>query len=239
MIRGATVSVWEQFKLWLSDLSFGSILVRMLLAVLVGLLLGIDRRDKNKGAGVRTHAMVCMGSAMTMIISQYIIIRFPEMQGDVFRLGAAVISGIGFLGAGTIIVGDRNKVHGLTTAAGLWTCACIGLAAGAGFIEGTLVAMLMAYLVLHNLSILDYKLRKHARSFDLYIEYLDVDSMHEFVRTLDERGVKYTDLVSQENPIPGEGPTCTINIELASYTDKKAFLKELKDYDGITYFELA
>jgi hypothetical protein len=87
--------MWERFTLWVSDLSIGSILLRMVLAVAVGVLIGADRRDKNKGAGVRTHAMVCMGAAMTMIISQYIKVRFPEMQGDVFRLGAAVISGIG------------------------------------------------------------------------------------------------------------------------------------------------
>lgn len=233
------MAFWEQFKLWVADLSFGSILVRVLLSVAVGVLLGIDRRDRNKGAGVRTHAMVCMGSAMTMIISQYIKVMYPEMQGDVFRLGAAVISGIGFLGAGTIIVGDRNKVHGLTTAAGLWTCACIGLAAGAGFIEGTIVAMLAAYLILHNLSGLDQRLRRHARAFDLYIEFLDVDSIHEFTRELDERGIQYTDLVTQENPLPGEGPIGTINVELGTYEEKKKFLKDLKDFDGITYFELA
>ncbi|HQE69680.1 MAG TPA: MgtC/SapB family protein, partial [Atopobiaceae bacterium] len=149
------MQIWEQFKFWISDLSFGSIIVRTLLAILVGVLLGSDRRDKNKGAGVRTHAMVCLGSAMTMIISQYFKVRFPEMAGDVFRLGAAVVSGIGFLGVGTIIVSDRNKIHGLTTAAGLWTCACIGLAAGAGFIEGTITAMLAAFFILHNLTALD------------------------------------------------------------------------------------
>ena len=230
---------WEQFKYWLSDLSFGSILVRTLLAVLVGALVGADRRDKNKGAGVRTHAMVCMGAAMTMIISQYVKMRFPEMQGDVFRLGAAVISGIGFLGAGTIIVGDRNRIHGLTTAAGLWTCACIGLAAGAGFIEGTIVGILAAYFILNNLTALDVKLRKHSRAFDLYIEFADIDAVHDFLRQLDERGINYSELVTQENPIPGEGPVSTLSVELTSYNEKKTFLRNLKEYEGINYFELA
>ncbi len=233
------MQLWEQFTYWVSDLSFGSILVRVLLSVLVGVILGVDRRDKNKGAGVRTHAMVCMGSALTMIISQYIRVRFPEMAGDVFRLGAAVISGIGFLGAGTIIVGDRNKVHGLTTAAGLWTCACIGLAAGAGFIEGTIVAMLAAFLILHNLTTLDRRLRKHARAFDLYIEFADIESVHDFTRILEEHDVKYFDFITQENPIAGEGPISTVSVELGSYPEKKAFLKNLKHYSGITYFELA
>jgi putative Mg2+ transporter-C (MgtC) family protein len=192
-----------------------------------------------KGAGVRTHAMVCMGAAMTMIISQYIKVRFPEMQGDVFRLGAAVISGIGFLGAGTIIVGDRNRIHGLTTAAGLWTCACIGLAAGAGFIEGTLVAMLAAYLILHNLTALDVRLRKQSRVFDLYIEFVDIDAVHDFLHELDVRGIKYSELVTQESPISGEGVVSTLSVELHSYNEKKTFLRNMKEYEGITYFELA
>ena len=231
--------MWERFTLWVSDLSLGSILLRMALAVAVGVLIGADRRDKNKGAGVRTHAMVCMGAAMTMIISQYIKVRFPEMQGDVFRLGAAVISGIGFLGAGTIIVGDRNRIHGLTTAAGLWTCACIGLAAGAGFIEGTLVAMLAAYLILHNLTALDVKLRKHARTFDLYVEFVDIDAVRDFLHELDVRGIKYSELVTQESPISGEGVVSTLSVELHSYNEKKTFLRNMKEYEGITYFELA
>lgn len=230
---------WGQFTSWISDLSFGSILVRVLLSVLVGVLLGADRRDRNKGAGVRTHAMVCMGAAMTMIISQYVKEAYPDMAGDVFRLGAAVVSGIGFLGAGTIIVGDRNKVHGLTTAAGLWTSACIGLAAGAGFVEGTLVAMLAAWIILHNLTALDVRLRRHARVFDLYLEFADVESAHEFTRSLDEQGIKYSDFVLQDSPIAGEGPVATVSVELASYQEKKEYLKQLKSIAGITYFELA
>mgnify|MGYP001048578498 FL=1 len=233
------MQIWEQFKFWISDLSFGSIIVRTLLAILVGVLLGSDRRDKNKGAGVRTHAMVCLGSAMTMIISQYFKVRFPEMAGDVFRLGAAVVSGIGFLGVGTIIVSDRNKIHGLTTAAGLWTCACIGLAAGAGFIEGTITAMLAAFFILHNLTALDRRLGRHARAFDLYIEFVDVENAREFTRMLDERGIKYSDFMLQESSVGGEGPVATVSIELDSYEAKKKYLKELKDYEGINYFELA
>lgn len=233
------MQLWEQFEFWISDLSLGSILARMLIAILAGTLLGIDRRDKNKGAGVRTHSMVCVGSALTMVTSQYVAIRFPEAGGDVFRLGAGVVSGVGFLGAGTIIVGDRNKVHGLTTAAGLWTCACIGLAIGCGFIGGTIVAMLAAFIILHNLTPLDRRLRRHARAFDLYIEFADVESAREFTHILDEQGIAYTDFVLQDSPIAGEGPVATVSVELDSYQRKKEYLKELKDADGISYFEIA
>ena len=106
---------------------------RLVLAVLCGGFIGIEREYKRRPAGFRTHILICLGAAMTTLTSQYMFLTM-HLYTDVARLGAQVIAGIGFIGAGTIIVTKRQRVKGLTTAAGLWTAAIIGLVCGAGYV---------------------------------------------------------------------------------------------------------
>lgn len=117
------------------DFSLGmniEFIIRLILAVLCGMAVGIERERKNQAAGLRTHIAVILGATLVMLLSKYGFTDIDIASKDPARLAAQVISGIGFLGAGMIIV-NRNKVRGLTTAASLWTTACIGLAVGAGF----------------------------------------------------------------------------------------------------------
>ena len=108
-----------------------AILVRILAAVVIGGLIGLERGMKNRPAGLRTYMLVCVGACVVMLTNQYIFQTFST--GDPTRMAAQVISGIGFLGAGTIIVTRRSQIKGLTTAAGLWASAGVGLALGIGF----------------------------------------------------------------------------------------------------------
>ena len=127
---------------YLRQFNLLSVVVRLLAAMLFGGMLGIDRAKKGRAAGFRTYMFVCLGAALAMLLSQYehamLAGRWAEkaldvgIRTDVSRFGAQVINGIGFLGAGTILVTDRQEVKGLTTAAGLWASACMGLAIGAG-----------------------------------------------------------------------------------------------------------
>ena len=107
----------------------------MVLAAFCGSAIGIEREFKRRPAGFRTHILICLGAAMTTLTSQYLSL-IMHYYTDMARLGAQVVAGIGFIGAGTIIVTKRQRVKGLTTAAGLWTVAIIGLALGGGFYEG-------------------------------------------------------------------------------------------------------
>ena len=111
------------------------ILVRLLLAVLLGGFIGYEREHTNRPAGFRTHILVCAGAALVMATSEYLVRRYSISAVDPARLGAQVISGIGFLGAGTIIR-DGVNVRGLTTAASLWAVSCVGIAVGCGFYLG-------------------------------------------------------------------------------------------------------
>ena len=115
------------------------ILVRLLLAVLLGGFIGYEREHTNRPAGFRTHILVCAGAALVMATSEYLVRRYSISAVDPARLGAQVISGIGFLGAGTIIR-DGVNVRGLTTAASLWAVSCVGIAVGCGFYLGAVIA---------------------------------------------------------------------------------------------------
>lgn len=116
----------------LRDMTLLSVMVRMLCAMLCGGIIGIEREYKRRPAGFRTHILICMGAAMTTLTSQYLYLCMGYYT-DMARLGAQVIAGIGFIGAGTIIVTKQQRVKGLTTAAGLWVAAIVGLTLGAGF----------------------------------------------------------------------------------------------------------
>lgn len=127
---------------------YGETILKIVLAVILGGLIGIERESINRPAGFRTHILVCVGSALVMETSEYIFRAYNGLVNiDPSRLGAQVISGIGFLGAGTIIR-DGVTVKGLTTAASLWTVSCIGLTIGAGFYSGAIITSIIVYFVL-------------------------------------------------------------------------------------------
>ena len=135
-----------------NGLSFGVVILRLLTAALLGSFVGIERENKKRAAGLRTHVLVCLGSALVMVLSEYLFNAYRGLTNvDPARLGAQVISGIGFLGAGTIIK-QGVSVKGLTTAASLWATACIGLAAGAGFYTAAVVAAVIVFVTLRTLS---------------------------------------------------------------------------------------
>lgn len=154
----------------LREVTLASVFVRLTLAVLCGGIIGMERSYKRRPAGFRTHILICIGAAITTLTSQYLYLNMHYFT-DMARLGAQVVAGIGFIGAGTIIVTRRQRVKGLTTAAGLWTCAIIGLAFGGGFYEGgilTTVLIMAAELVFSKL---EYRVLDNVPEINLYMEY--------------------------------------------------------------------
>jgi len=137
-------------------ISTQEILLRISLSLALGGLIGFQREISRNSAGFRTHILVCLGACIAMITNEYLYYQFPDAQLDVARMGSYVISGIGFLGAGSILK-DGFRVRGLTTAAGLWVVACLGLAIGAGFYEAALFGGLAVVLVLALLKFIERK----------------------------------------------------------------------------------
>ena len=189
---------------YLRELNMASVLVRLLLAMLVGGLVGMERGRKRRAAGFRTYMLVCVGAALTMLLGQYQSVML-ELSGtaaraDMSRFGAQVINGIGFLGAGTIMLTGRREVKGLTTAAGLWACACMGLAIGSGFYECVILGLILVYLCIRILPMLENALRKKARNINLYIEFDAVQDVRQIAACIRSLGVMIVDIEVE----PGE-----------------------------------
>lgn len=153
-------------------------IIRSLAAVIIGSLIGSERARHGRAAGMRTHILVCLGSCMTAMTSMYVSQTLGV--GDVLRLPAQVISGIGFLGAGMIILKPNNVITGLTTAAGVWTTATIGIAVGYGYYIGALIvtALFLATIILFA------KFERHRKSAEII--YIELDNLYKVNATLVE-----------------------------------------------------
>jgi len=165
--------------------TFTAILIRLTLALLLGGLLGLERIRKRRPAGIRTYMLVCIGAALTMMLGQYqarmLLTDWSNasstIQPDISRLSAQVINGIGFLGAGTVLVTGKQEVKGLTTAAGLWACACMGIAIGAGFYECVILAFLLIFLCNRVFPYIETAIVENARNVNLYLEFDSLDNV--------------------------------------------------------------
>ena len=162
----------------LMDFNNYSIIFRICLAMFVGSIIGSERGRHGRAAGIRTHTLVCLGAALTVIVGMYSVICLG-MAGDPMRISAQVISGIGFLGAGTIMTRNHFQITGLTTAAGLWTTAAIGLAIGVGFYLGALAGFLALEITITLLN--SRSRRKHRHLPDTYyLELIGAECINTF-----------------------------------------------------------
>ena len=181
---------FSEFHQMLLELNMVSITVRLALAMILGGIIGLERGLKKRPAGMRTYMLVCIGATLVMITNQYLSVLFPG--SDPARLGAQVVSGIGFLGVGTIIITRDRQVRGLTTAAGLWASACMGLAIGVGFYSGALIGMVFIFIVTTVMHRLDTELIRRSRALDAYVELSDPTYIHSVLDRLRENNIKVT-----------------------------------------------
>ena len=169
------------------------IFVRLIVAALLGGIIGLEREKLNRPAGVRTHMIVCLGSCLIMLLGEYM--HRIDNTIDITRLGAQVVSGIGFLGAGAILK-DGFSVRGLTTAATLWVVACVGLSVGGGFYSAGILTTIIVYSSLHFLGFTTKKgLRKN---ISVYVESLDntINNLQDF---LTDNGLEVVDIGLVDN----------------------------------------
>ena len=199
------------------ELTFVSLLVRLLLAVFCGTCIGLERSAKNRPAGFRTHILVCLGGAVAAVTGHYMYLGL-KLPADITRLSGQVITGLGFIGAGTIIVTKKMTIKGLTTAAGLWTTGIIGLAVGSGFFEGGLLGtalVLIAEIVFPNL-----RLQNQIRfDFSLEILYNEKNSLDQVMRFCKDQ---HTFVHNLRIRAVSDGPAGYAAIlELRAYNDRK------------------
>lgn len=183
---------------YLEELNFISIFIRVSMAVIFGGIIGYGRERERRPAGLRTHILVSIGATLTMITNIYIYERYGALC-DPTRFGAQVISGIGFLGAGTIIVTGKSKVRGLTTAAGLWASACMGLAIGAGFYSGAIIGFIFIVAVTVVLTKLDKRINNKSRNITLYILVDSTNAASNLLVDIQSKNVRIIDIEINNN----------------------------------------
>ena len=220
----------------LKELNFISITARILLALLLGGLLGIEREQKQRPAGFRTYIIVCLGATLASITNIY-------MQqflggGDPARLPAQVISGIGFLGAGTILVTRTNHIKGLTTAAGLWCAATIGIAVGCGFYTGAIICSIVIVFSLRILAIVDKHFDKYNRYINIYTEFSDSHFTNSLFDYCDTHKYELYDLDFFPSRTPNSGEkaiyTATFTIKVPNAAMRRNIVSELQQFEEIT-----
>ena len=167
--------------------------IRVLLALVCGGAIGIERTGKRRPAGFRTHILICLGAAMTTATSQYlyIVMHYPI---SVSRMGAQVIAGVSFIGAGAIMMTKWQRVRGLTTAAGLWVVAIVGLCCGTAFYEGAVYATVLVLIAEVFFSKLEFHLLRDTREITVYAEYIKPSCLEDIVSRCHGLGVKIVDL---------------------------------------------
>ena len=229
---------------YLREFHFASVVLRLALAMLLGGCIGLERERKRRPAGFRTYMLVCLGATLAGIISQYNYVMintvFADIASeigrntDVTRIGAKVIGGVGFLGAGTIIVTDRQEVKGLTTAAGLWASACMGLAIGAGFYECVILAFLLMFLCIRLLPYLENYMVERARNMNLYIEYASFDNIGLIIGKIKAQGAQIYEVnIDRSSERKGQYPSAVFTIRLAPNTHHAQVIAAISELDDV------
>lgn len=227
MLAGVEAEVWSMRDLF-------SIVIRIGMALLVGGALGAERGLRNRPAGFMTYVLVCISSTIIALTNQYISEIYP--QTDPTRMAAQVVSGIGFLGAGTIILTRNDEVRGLTTAAGLWLAAGLGLALGVGFYSGALIGFAFSLFALINLKRIDVYIKQHARTMEVYLEY---NSTFSFRRFSEYTQAQKFDLFEMQRgrvkTLDKELGTLVFSIDLIKKLNHAEVLDGFYTLDGIEY----
>ncbi len=208
-----------------------NIVIRIVAAFVLGALIGIDRGAKRRGGGARTDAAVCVGAAAVMIVGQYMEVMYPGAS-DMSRMASQVVSGVGFLGAGSILV-TGHQVKGLTSAAGIWICACIGLAVGIGFLDGAVLVTVILLAGLHILPWVEEKVYQHSRYVILHIEAVEGGVTTELMRRFREDGCKVDMFEVDRSSSEMRSLEITTTIRIPTGRSKEEYIDSLMEIIGI------
>lgn len=214
-----------------SDWTWQNIAVRMVTALLLGIVIGIDRGAKRRGGGARTTITVCLGAAMVMLMEQYLEELYPDRL-DISRIAAQVVSGVGFLGAGSILV-SGHQIKGLTSAASIWTCASIGLAVGIGFIDGAVLITVVWLAGVHLVPYIETHIYKHSRYMTLYIEVEDGKAITNISRQLKESNCFVDSFYVDKPKAKGQHFQIVVTFQIQRRIGRDEYLHILRRIKGV------
>lgn len=215
---------------YLRDFNYVTIALRLLLAILAGGIIGNERGRHGSAAGLRTHILVCIGATMTALTGFYVYDTL-NISDDVLRLAAQVISGIGFLGAGMIIVKNGNVITGLTTAAGMWATAAIGIALGYGFYSGAIIATVACVFTATFLSRLE---RKRKNAGHIYFEVDLTENVGDIIDKI-KKDIDPDALIEALTPKSNIPNTIAIYVTISSQKSVEEIKNQINEIKGVIF----
>ena len=211
--------------------------IRLVVATVFGGLVGWERIIKHHSAGIKTHALVSLGSASATALNIYLAM-LPGLNADVSRIPAGVVSGIGFLGAGTILVTGRKQIKGLSTAATLWVTSCMGMAIGAGYLEIGFVCLLMVAFSNILLKQLSNKVEGYSKYMNIYIEVNKSRGVNKLMKMLSDRGFTILSMTkSKEKTLQSSDTGLILDLDLDKKRSHHEILNMLSDEEYVNYVE--
>ena len=208
------------------------LLLRLFVAVLLGGVIGIERGGTKHAAGLRTHTILCLGAAAVMVVSESLVKKY-NIPTEIMRMGAQIISGVGFLGAGGIIM-SGGQIHGITTAAGLWTTACVGIAAGSGNYIIAIFVVLLMMLVMLGFRSVSQKIRTETETYSIKVEMSDINNAEKVLNKIIANGFELSRTSFSHN----EDGSIIVNIDVKAdqWASIEESIKEITKYGKILEF---
>ena len=214
-----------------------AVAIRLVIATVFGGLVGWERIIKHHSAGIKTHALVSLGSAAATALNIYLAM-LPDLAADVSRIPAGVVSGIGFLGAGTILVTGRKQIKGLSTAATLWVTSCMGMAIGAGYLEIGCVCLLMVGFANILLKQLSNKVEGYSKFMNIYIEVNKNRGVNKLTKVLTDDGIKILSMTkSKEKTLQSSDTGLILDLELGKKRSHDELLAMFGELEFVNYVE--
>lgn len=218
------------------EITLLAVVLRVIVSVIIGGLIGLERGLKHRPAGLRTYMVVCLGACLIMLTNQYVCQVYGT--GDPVRMGAQVVSGIGFLGAGTIIVTRRNQIKGLTTAAGLWAAAGVGLAIGIGFYEAAIAGGLAIFTVMTLLQKMDNRMHRSTKVLEVYVELSGDCALGDFLRDVRSRDIDVRETIREHDTETADGIRAYFSLLRLKTRQKHVdVLDDIRNIPGVVYLE--
>lgn len=221
---------------FLRELTLLSVMARLFFAVFAGGLIGLEREYKRRPAGFRTHILICIGACITTMTSQFLAVALAAPV-DLSRMGAQVVAGVGFIGAGTIIVTRQQRVKGLTTAAGLWGCAIMGLAIGAGFFESAGMFLCLILLAEMLFVRLEYMLLRNSRERIVYVEYAGAQCLERILTSLRQKNIQVNNMEITRSPSGEETANVILYVRINRKKEKNSLRRSISDIQGVLNVE--
>lgn len=228
-----------EFINYLGEWNTFSIIIRLFLATLFGALIGLERSAQKRSTGTRTFALVCLGSALATMMNIYLVsINNGAFSADVSRIPAAVVSGIGFLGAGSILVTGHNQIKGLTTAASLWVTSIMGIALGAGFIIPSCVCFLLILMANTILQKATHYFEEHNKLISICIEVDSSKGINKLRKELLESGYQILSITkSKQKPLNENDVVIVVDFNLGKKQSHQEILEYLNSLEYVSYLE--